>query len=125
MENLSDRLSQVRKSIKFNKCFRDDESKQIVIELKKEESMLLKEMNVSVSNTNNGGSMFSNDLVVRKYQYQLYLVEKGEYTMEEVVTMSMVELRSAVDELNPITITQTSVTVRGGKTKRVTVLKVG
>lgn len=66
---------------------------------------------------------FSNDLLVRKLQYQDLLVSNGAYTYEDVVCMSMVELRSAVDELCPIVITQASTTMTGGKTKRVTIVR--
>jgi len=55
---------------------------------------------------------FSNDLVVRKYQYQMFLVENG-YSWEEVVEMEMKDLRQAVDELQPITVTQVVMTATG------------
>jgi hypothetical protein len=62
----------------------------------------------TVTNTNKGVSMkaptFSNDLVVRKLQYQQFLVESGDHTMDEVVAMSMRELREAIDVLLPLTI---------------------
>ena len=77
----------------------------------------------NVSNVN--GSMFSNDLVVRKYQYQMYIMEHGTYTWEDVVDMDMRALRMAVDELLPVVITSTSITTCGGKTKKVTVLRAG
>lgn len=80
----------------------------------------------SVSTTANKGEiMFSNDLIVRKYQYQMFLVEEGAYSWEEVVDMDMRALRACVDELLPIIITSTSVTTCGGKTKKVTVVRAG
>ncbi len=68
-------------------------------------------------------SMFSSDLVIRKYQYQMYIVENGSYSWEEVVEMDMRALRMAVDELLPLMITQTYTTISGGKSKKVTVVK--
>lgn len=62
---------------------------------------------------------FSSDLTVRKLQYQSFLVEEGAYTYEEVVELSMRELREAVDELLPIMVTSTSVTASGGVSRRV------
>lgn len=66
---------------------------------------------------------FSSDLIVRKYQYQMFLIEEG-YTAEEVAEMDLKELRAAVDTVVPLTITNSSLTTHGGKTKKVTVVKV-
>ncbi len=127
MKNLEQQISDLKNRIKFCKCFRDDESKRELSMLSKQLISLqndVKQMEVSMSNvSSNNGSMFSNDLVVRKYQYQQYIMEYGTYTWEDVVEMDMRALRACVDELMPITITQCSTTMTGGKTKRVTVVR--
>ncbi len=127
MDFLKQQLVVLSDRIKFCKCFRDDESKALLVVLTKQLMSLqndIKSMEVSMSNVSNtNGSMFSSDLVVRKYQYQMYIVDNGMYTWEEVVDMDMRALRMAVDELLPIVITQVSTTMTGGKTKRVTVVR--
>jgi hypothetical protein len=67
--------------------------------------------------------VFSSDLGIRRLQYQEVLISKG-YSYAEVAEMEMKELRAAVDESMPLTITQCSNTVRGGKTKKVTIVRV-
>jgi hypothetical protein len=127
MEFLLNQISVLESRIKFCKCFRDDESKYQLSMLTKQLISLqndVKQMEVSMSqSSSNNGSMFSNDLVVRKYQYQMYIMEHGTYTWDDVVEMDMRALRMAVDELLPIVITQVSTTISGGKSKRVTVVR--
>lgn len=127
MEFLLNQITALKSRIKFCKCFRDDESKVELFKLNQQLTLLLnsvKQLEVSMSNvSSNNGAMFSNDLVVRKYQYQMYIMEHGTYTWDDVVDMDMRALRVAVDELLPIVITQSSTTMTGGKTKRVTVVR--
>jgi hypothetical protein len=127
MEFLLNQISVLESRIKFCKCFRDDESKRELSMLTKQLMSLqndVKQMEVSMSkSSSSNGSMFSNDLVVRKYQYQMYIMEHGMYTWDDVVEMDMRALRMAVDELLPIVITQVSTTISGGKSKRVTVVR--
>lgn len=127
MELLLKKITALKNRINFYKCFCDDESKREVSMLTKQLMSLqndVKQMEVSMSNVSNvSTSMFSSDLVVRKYQYQQYIMDHGDYVWEEVVEMDMRALRMAVDSLCPITITQVSNTMTGGKTKRVTVVR--
>ena len=66
---------------------------------------------------------FSSDLTIRRLQYQEVLVLEGGYSPAEVAEMSISELRSAIDEIYPLVICQSSNTAHGGRTKKVTVIK--
>jgi hypothetical protein len=58
-----------------------------------------------------------------RIRFQEIAIKDGGYTIDEVANMDLLELRDLVDELRPTVIVNSSLTVRGGKTKRVTVLK--
>lgn len=62
-------------------------------------------------------------LLAKRLQFQEIVIKEGGYSYEEAAEMSMVELRNIVDELHPIVITNASVNFRGGKTKKVTVVR--
>jgi|694.fasta_scaffold126933_2 hypothetical protein len=61
---------------------------------------------------------FSNDLSVRKLQYQELLIKEGDYTFNEVKDMSLRDLRAAVDEVLCVSITELVVTAAGGVSRR-------
>ncbi len=100
----SNRLAEIRSSLKFHKSFRDEESKAKVLELKKEEKAIL------------------DAEAIARFKFQEILIEEG-FTYEECANMSLVELRDAVDEARPLMIINSSATMRGGKTKKVTIVR--
>lgn len=57
-----------------------------------------------------------------RLKFQEILVKEG-YSYEECAEMSLIELRDAVDEVQPLVVTNSSVTLRGGKTRKVTIVK--
>ena len=72
---------------------------------------------VSMTNSNNNTKAF-----LARLKYQEVLVKEG-YTHEECANMDLIEMRDLVDEINPLVIINSSLTVRGGKSKKVTVVK--
>lgn len=102
------RLAEIRASISFNKCFRDDESKALVKALKQEEGEITMELK-------------SKEMSIR-LKFQEVLIKEG-YSYEECAEMSLVELRNCVDEVQPLVIVNSGLTMRGGKTKKVTVIR--
>lgn len=91
---------------KFHKCFRKD-------------SLL----NYAVNKAALKGVSMNASLVAKRLQFQEIVIKEGGYSYEEVAEMSMVELRDAVDQLRPLVIVNSSATLTGGKTKKVTVVR--
>ena len=71
----------------------------------------------SMTNSNNNTKAF-----LARLKYQEILIKEG-YTHEECANMDLIEMRDLVDEINPLVIVNSSLTVRGGKSKKVTVVK--
>ena len=65
----------------------------------------------------------SKDLFAKRLKFQEIVVKEGGYSYDEAAEMSMVELRDAVDQLRPLVIVNSSATLTGGKTKKVTVVR--
>lgn len=59
---------------------------------------------------------FSNDLVLRKLQYQSYLVANDLCTIDEVIEMDMRTLRQHIDEALPLVIKVQTAHSNGGVT---------
>lgn len=57
-----------------------------------------------------------------RLRFQEILVKEG-YSYMECAEMSLVELRDCVDEINPLVIVDSGLTVQGGRTKKVTVVR--
>lgn len=87
-------------------------------------SMKKQESNVSpLINHNKENTMFSTDVTVRRLQYMDYLMTNGDYDQEELIAMSLRELRAAVDTIQVRTITETYANANGTTSTRVTVRK--
>jgi hypothetical protein len=61
-------------------------------------------------------------LIAKRIEFQNIARENG-YSKEEVLEMSLVELRDIVDSIYPLRIVSVSVSAAGGKVKRVSVIK--
>ena len=61
-------------------------------------------------------------LIAKRIQFQNIAIKAG-YSKDEVLEMSMVELRDIVDSMYPLRIVSVSVSAAGGKVKRVSVIK--
>jgi len=109
MCNVNEQLVGVRHSIKFYRCFRDEGSRAMVKELQKEESML-------------------NEMLVQqariRMKYVAVLLACGEYEVSVLESMSLVELRDAVEEVVPSTIRVNEARLNGSVTKTVVLKKV-
>ncbi len=72
------------------------------------------------TNNNNNVITFKTKEISARLRFQEILIKEG-YSYEECAEMSLVELRNTVDEIHPMTIVSTSLTLSGGSTKKVIV----
>lgn len=108
MCNVNDKLLSVRSSIKFYKCFCDDESKRMVSELRQQEESIMQEL------SNQGKA---------RIRYVAMLLAEGTYGVDVLDSMSLVELRDLYEEVCPSVIRVTEARLNGSVTKTI-VLKV-
>lgn len=65
----------------------------------------------------------STEQVLARLKFMEIAVKEGGYSYDEVANMDLIELRDLVDELRPLMVVNSSVTMRGGKTRKVTVVR--
>lgn len=109
MCTLNEQLVTVRNHIKFYKCFRDEESKSMVKQLRVQEESIMSEIKATQGKA--------------RTRYIAMLLADGTYGMDVLESMDLVELRDLYEEVYPSVIRVSEARLNGSVTKTI-VLKV-